>query len=494
MNSGLISHTKASEMASIYARNTVAIIDKLREIRDLRDELKSVFYDTGAFDFTIESWKIDDGELQELATMFKRHGWRTLIEKLELRKYMSSKKQEELDNTLYERKRYGQDDDPINEFPEITEDSIMEVIAGYIHTVPEFMDEAIREEWDYWIPKRDEYKTNAEKWKVSKKIIQPWIMRPWDKWDSCHNIRYDARKHVSNLDNIFHLLDGKGFIATNTGPLVDAIDRNRTGSAETEYFKAKMFKNGNLHLWVKRLDLLDKFNEIGCGEGTSLPNAVNTPSHGMDKPSSLDNEVKPTCADLNFFATPKPVVDRIVSIAIEHFGSEDLRHRKVLEPSAGEGAIAKACYEQRARVYCIEINPKMAAELDKNSDYHGCECMDFLDKQPTPALDAVIMNPPFSNNRDIRHVYHAHKFVKRGGILIAVMSNHWRFASDNLSQDFRKWVDDLDYDWTELPSGSFRQSGTMVECGLLVIKRPTLERVQAAAIEKPTRSIQPMLC
>ena len=64
-----------------------------------------------------------------------------------------------------------------------------------------------------------------------------------------------------------HLLDGKGQVKGYSGPLVDAINlahHNKQQSAATEYFHAKWFLNGNLHLEFLRQDLLDKFNEI-CG-------------------------------------------------------------------------------------------------------------------------------------------------------------------------------------------------------------------------------------
>ena len=66
------------------------------------------------------------------------------------------------------------------------------------------------------------------------------------------------------LDNIFHRLDGKGVPSGHRGPLVDAINACTEGNntAETPYFKARCFLNRNLHLWFKRQDLLDKFNEI----------------------------------------------------------------------------------------------------------------------------------------------------------------------------------------------------------------------------------------
>jgi len=46
--------------------------------------------------------------------------------------------------------------------------------------------------------------------------------------------------------------------------LVDAINTSN-GTGETEYFKFKACKNGNLHLEFKRMDLVSKLNQLaGC--------------------------------------------------------------------------------------------------------------------------------------------------------------------------------------------------------------------------------------
>jgi hypothetical protein len=67
---------------------------------------------------------------------------------------------------------------------------------------------------------------------------------------------------LKDLDNIFHLLDGKGAVKY-PGDLVTIIEGNENQEAETEYFAAKWFKNGNLHITFKRMDLADKLAQIG---------------------------------------------------------------------------------------------------------------------------------------------------------------------------------------------------------------------------------------
>ena len=67
------------------------------------------------------------------------------------------------------------------------------------------------------------------------------------------------------------MLDGKGVIETYQGPLMEAIGKTAWGQlGQTDYFKFRSYRNRNLHLEFKRLDLLAKFNEI-AGAGLLAP-------------------------------------------------------------------------------------------------------------------------------------------------------------------------------------------------------------------------------
>lgn len=463
-------------MAAIYQRNKPEILHHLAEINRLTGELRSVFFGSlGSSLFNFPGCEYGDTTLERLERQFKRDAWSAMLNKLDLRKFMSSSKQKELDQILT-GPRNQWDPDPIDAFPDVTESNIMDVMQGYISVLPDFMDEAIREEWAYWLPKRDAYRTNAERWKVSRKIIMQWVMRRWDKWDTCHRVRYDAAKHVNNLDSIFHLLDGKGFPKEYNSPLYNALEGDSDGVGETEYFRFKCFKNGNLHLTVKRLDLLDKFNEIGCGHGSALPNPT---ERGYTPPPPSSLEGPPPAADqfasLDFFETPEPVCRRMLDIIDAHHNSDDYRRLHCLEPSAGSGAILRPLLDRNpGRLYAFELEPSRAKQLEA-ANKHSCrlclERQDFLAVEPFPGMDVVAMNPPFSQGRDMWHVFHATKFLNRTGILVAVMSPHWTFANDKLSESFRRFLETVDFTWEQLPDRSFKCSGTDVSAGLMVIRR-----------------------
>ena len=93
-------------------------------------------------------------------------------------------------------------------------------------------------------------------------------------------------------------------------------------------------------------------------------------------------------ADFGYFQTPADLVDRMVVL------SELSPDMVVLEPSAGQGAIA----ERVARivgynnVHCFELLPDNCEVLTK-CGFLKTECCDFLLTEPRPLYDRVIMNP-----------------------------------------------------------------------------------------------------
>ena len=163
--------------------------------------------------------------------------------------------------------------------------------------------------------------------------------------------------------------------------------------------------------------------------------------------------------DINF--TPPEVVERMVELA-----DIDSRSR-VLEPSAGIGNIADKVREVTDDVDVIEQMSNFR-ELLKLKGYRLIGC-DFLEFSGDAEYDAVIMNPPFSNNQDIDHVLRAYECVKDGGVLVSITSPHWTFANDKKSKGFREWIDTQDYFTEHLRGGTFEATGVASE--IIVIRK-----------------------
>lgn len=171
------------------------------------------------------------------------------------------------------------------------------------------------------------------------------------------------------------------------------------------------------------------------------------------------------------FFTPPDLAEIVLATA------GDLEGEDVLEPSAGEGALALPAWRAGANVVAVEIDDDLACLLVSETEGRmTVKRADFTQWQPRPPetprdFDAVIMNPPFSRGQDMAHVGRAFGFLKPGGRLVAIMSPHWTFAEDRQSRDFREFVRAHDHSWQMNPDGSFKQSGTGVSTGILTIHK-----------------------
>jgi type I restriction-modification system DNA methylase subunit len=166
--------------------------------------------------------------------------------------------------------------------------------------------------------------------------------------------------------------------------------------------------------------------------------------------------------NFGYFPTPEPIVRRLIDLAGIKPGM------RVLEPSAGQGAIAQEV-AKITDVDCIELLPKNVAILNNlnlpGMIYPG----DFLKMPAVPAYDRIVMNPPFAKQDDIKHVLHALKFLKPNGKLVSVMSASILFRQNRLTADFRTLLDDCYSGVEELPEGAFKESGTMVRTVIVSI-------------------------
>ncbi|MFM4714944.1 LPD38 domain-containing protein [Aeromonas veronii] len=175
-------------------------------------------------------------------------------------------------------------------------------------------------------------------------------------------------------------------------------------------------------------------------------------------------------AFIDFFPTPEEYAADLV----DRLGIEP--GMVVLEPSAGHGMLAEAARDAGATVEAVEL----AGDLRDILQEKGFSLVgdDFMETAPSQRYDAVIMNPPFSNDMDIDHVRHAFAHLKPGGRLAAIVSSMAGQRSNKKNKAFREWLDDLGASEEMMPEGAFKDS-----------LNPTSVRTKIITIEKPVDAV-----
>lgn len=158
------------------------------------------------------------------------------------------------------------------------------------------------------------------------------------------------------------------------------------------------------------------------------------------------------------FPTPTDLAARMVELADIEPGM------RVLEPSAGTGRILEQLPEG-CEVVAVEINASLGGRLDATR--RAVVIGDFLQCTPETlwgSFDRILMNPPFANADDIRHIRHALGFLKPGGKLVAICANGPR-----QNAQLRPLVEQHGGEWEDLPPDTFAASGTAVNTALFTL-------------------------
>jgi len=174
--------------------------------------------------------------------------------------------------------------------------------------------------------------------------------------------------------------------------------------------------------------------------------------------------------DFQFFATPKSVAKKLAEMA-GHYGLYE-QGCKILEPSAGQGALVEALLElnQTAEVLCVELMDTNVSVL-KRKGFNVIKG-DFLTVDLFPReFDLIVANPPFSKNQDIDHVLRMFDCLDEGCEIITLMSTHWLHCDNKKELAFREFAEQKAIYQEILPAGTFKESGTMIETIFMVFRK-----------------------
>lgn len=174
-----------------------------------------------------------------------------------------------------------------------------------------------------------------------------------------------------------------------------------------------------------------------------------------------------------FFPTPRPIAEMMCDMA------EINQYSRVLEPSAGNGALIEVIAERGPEsIYAVELNPDMERYLIPLKEQSLmvdrpfiCEIADFLtlNLKDKISVNRIIMNPPFSRQQDIDHIREAFSVLYDGGILVSVVSESPFFRENKKSVAFREWLEENNAEIVDNDPGAFKGSGTMVKTRIIKI-------------------------
>lgn len=288
----------------------------------------------------------------------------------------------------------------------------------------------------------------------------------------------NRRDILVDVERAFAVLDGQEAPHRDAG--IDGALRLARGSglsarayeAESSYFRAKVFKNGNAHVYFKRDDLVDKVNLLLADYyGAAL-------GAGADVADKPHEPARTPAKNFGLFETPIALADRVLDDG--HVWTDRNKRLqpaegrpklRILEPSAGRGRIALRAAGWGHSVTAVEIQSTLALELQNMGVLERVVAGDFLDQSPEALgkFDRILMNPPFDGQRDIDHVTHALRFLAPGGRLVAIMSASTAYRENAKAEAFRAQVERMRGRIEDLPEGSFKESGTMVNTVIVTI-------------------------
>lgn len=391
-------------------------------------------------------------DASSIRTNLLKSGWRAVYNRLDIDRVASAK-----DRQLFERTMASP--------PPLTIENAKATFRDYLER-PRF--HILRGLAEVFADLDPAYKSHSKVRIGVKGLPKRIILRGWGEYG--HGWGADRFKDVANA-----LAAYQGLPQLEWCELLAAHEAHRAGEpftfAKTTYTKGvgqgatefqapdrgmtvHRYLNGNAHVVFDKWALLDINRALAEFYGEVLPDAE-------------EEGVRPTAStavakDLQFYWSPPAVVAAALSFASvwsrDEFSGERPKLR-VLEPSCGDGRILDVIRQRGYDALGFEYHPGRAAEARAKG--HAVVTANFLEQAPTADFDRVVMNPPFYGRHYVKHVLHALKFLKPGGILVAILPATAHYDHGELQGE-----------WRDLPVGSFADAGTNVPTGLLRIVAP----------------------
>lgn len=388
--------------------------------------------------------------------------WRHLIDATDLERLMDHQARDEFRKQL--------DENP----PEATAENCYATLSNLAAQADEIFKRGIANAFS----KLDRRFRSHDGFKVGSRLVLDHALSEYGTWN--HYARKD--EIIRDVERTFYVLDDKEVPPRHVG-IVGAIDSERGGLAPkafvvtSEYFEARVFKNGNIHLWFTRKDLLEKVNRLLAEYyGETLGAGADATQNAAQESFALRPR-ETHARNFGFFPTSEEVAQKVLEIGEMTRIDQDAT---ILEPSAGTGSLIEAVLAAGAvarNITAIEIQNDFCSQL-RALGLGKVINENFLKCDPTVIgqFDVVLMNPPFDRSLDCDHVLHAMKFVKPGGKLVAIMAAGVEYRDNARAKAVSRHAADWNAIWydafRDLPERSFAHAGTNVNTCVLAIKKP----------------------
>jgi hypothetical protein len=420
--------------------------------------------------------------------------WQYVIQLTDLEilmdKEAKDKLREQLKEPLPKRSHRGYDDtgrfrevadpdDVRGTMPDFTEESVMATLETFRLEAGTIFRRGLANAFS----KLDRRFKSHDGFKIGSRVIFNNAFDGFGFWSH----RSNQKDAIYDVERTFCILDGERPESSITS-IVAQVENDRRGGGlsprqsehEGTYFKIRVFKNGNAHLWFTNDDLVEKANKLLAeyyGE------VIGDDSDGTKEADPFAQPKQGVAKHYGFYPTPIDAAKQLLEPVLQEIGGLKSKNPgspvRALEPSAGTGNLSAMLAAAGATTDCCEMQSHLAEGLRLDPRYGNVWCQDFMALTPASVepYDVVVMNPPFMRDLEIDHLMHAWKMLKPGGSLHAILPAGVEFRESAKCVAFRELFEKQGYsrywrsNWEELPPGSFSSVGTNINTVIVRLRK-----------------------
>lgn len=172
--------------------------------------------------------------------------WRLAFDSTEIPKYMDEKARRDFEYSLD------------RETPEFTFDNIKSSLVTAASQADEFFARGL---FEMFRSRTNWHETNREAFRLPEKAI--WSGMVSGSFGGRRlQVSYRSDGKLNDLDRVFSVLAGEPFVPRSLEYAINNAWKDGANTYEGPLFKIRGFANGNMHIWFKRQDLVDKANQI----------------------------------------------------------------------------------------------------------------------------------------------------------------------------------------------------------------------------------------